>query len=107
MQQEDSSFVLALETASFAVCPLAVVDFERNVLVRRTGTNDEQTGFRRVGRRFARVDKIGHENVKLVALHDLWRRIVVVYRTAQENDVREAADSAKKEQSNRTNNFQE
>lgn len=82
---EDPVGKLTAESVAVRVLPLAVDDLERDVLVggpRVEAQHPEVAvvlgGLQEVLRRGALVDQVGVEDVELVALHDLGRRVVEV-----------------------------
>lgn len=84
-QLKDAVSELTAEPVSMGVLPLAVYDLEGYVLVRRARVEPQNaevlvvgTGLQEVLRRGSLVDQVRVEDVELVALDDLWRRVVKV-----------------------------
>lgn len=84
-QLEDTIGELAAEAVSVRVLPLPVHDLEGDVLVRRARVEPQGpkvlvvgTGLEEVLRRGALVDQVRVEDVELVTLDDLGRRVVEV-----------------------------
>ncbi len=84
-QLKDASVIDALEALPMGVLPFSVDDLEGEVLVGRAcmETDDAQVlrlgaSFDEVTWRLRLVDQVRIEDVELVALHNLRRRIVVV-----------------------------
>jgi len=84
-QLEDPVGELAAEAVAMGVLPLAVDDLEGDVLVRRARVETQDpkvlvvgTGLQEILRRGPLVDQVRVEDVELVALHDLGRRVVEV-----------------------------
>uniref|UniRef100_A0ABI8ASY4 Uncharacterized protein n=1 Tax=Felis catus TaxID=9685 RepID=A0ABI8ASY4_FELCA len=82
---EDAVGELAAEAVAVGVLPLAVDDLEGDVLVGRPRVEAQRgevlvvgAGLQEVLGRGALVDEVGVEDVELVALHDLGRRVVEV-----------------------------
>uniref|UniRef100_A0A672UIP1 Uncharacterized protein n=1 Tax=Strigops habroptila TaxID=2489341 RepID=A0A672UIP1_STRHB len=82
---EDPVGKLAAEAMPVGILPLAVDNLEGDVLVGRPGVEAQDgkvlvvlTGLQEVLGRRALVDQVGVEDVELVALHDLGRRVVKV-----------------------------
>ena len=83
VEVEDAALKRASESSLVAVFPFLVHDLERDILVRWARGDFEQTRFgiwRTVGldfvrRRLGGVDEVRVEDVELVPLHNLWRRI--------------------------------
>mmetsp|Transcript_35503 Transcript_35503/g.68062 ORF Transcript_35503/g.68062 Transcript_35503/m.68062 type:complete len:361 (+) Transcript_35503:176-1258(+) len=82
----DTALKRALETLLVAVLPVLIDNLKGNILVGRTGVKDQQRSFAvlgAVGHHFVGgglglVDKVRVEDVELIALHHLRRRVVVV-----------------------------
>lgn len=84
VQLQDAAIELTPEAVLLLVVPLLVHDLEGHVLVRRAcvEADDEEVsrvcGLQVVRRRDGLVDEVRVEDVELVALHALGRRVVVV-----------------------------
>lgn len=84
IQREHSTLKRALEASFTRAIPFAIDDFERDILVWRTGMKANDAKLIRVRRleeelrRLRSVDEVGVKDVKLVALHDLWWRIIEI-----------------------------
>mmetsp|Transcript_10837 Transcript_10837/g.23617 ORF Transcript_10837/g.23617 Transcript_10837/m.23617 type:complete len:329 (-) Transcript_10837:1078-2064(-) len=83
---QNASLEAHAEAALVRGFPLAVDDLEGEVLVRRTPLDAKDAGVlgaarvrvQRVGGRLGTIDEVGVEDIELVPLHHLGRRVVVV-----------------------------
>ena len=83
VEVKDTALKRASKAPLVAVFPLFVDDLKSDILVWWSSRDFQQTGFciwgpirfNSVRRSLRTIDEIGIEDVKLVALYNLWRRI--------------------------------